>query len=217
MAVAQHAEPDLMPHDDDAAEQAHDDVQAGDDEAPLEPAIYTMGCGDLLREHLLRRLQHRRITHVVDLRSAPFEFSRRDLMPPALHSFLAEHDIKYLYLGDSLGDRPEDVSVYLQGGAQIDYLRCRERAWAQAALDRLMRAHDLGFRLMLLGREADPCRCMRARLVGRMLLERGVSPRHITAFDSLMTQAQVLRVITRIWREDPTLSWIPRATRTRSR
>ena len=178
------------------------------DSPPQRGVIYTLGCGELLPEHLCRRLMSLDVSFVVDVRSAPFEISRPDLYPSALKGLLEAQEIRVVSMSDTLGDRPEDVSVYVQGGKHIDYQRCRQRPWFQRGVERLHKAYSLGLRVCVLGREPDPCKSHLARAIGEALWElHGVELKHLTASGPLLCQHEVRRIVVGQWGQPMHLSW----------
>lgn len=141
-------------------------------------AVYTLGVGDLYLIHLLRWLDAREITHVYDVRSPPYEFSRPELFPQELAIALKAHEMTYMELSDGLGDRPRDISLH-RPDHRLDYRRYLKRRTAQEHLSRIELAWSIGRRVCILGREADPVRSHHARLIGQGLYERQIIARHI--------------------------------------
>jgi len=157
-------------------------------------AIYTLGIGDLFVENLARWLEAREVEYLIDIRSPPYRIDRPELEPGALSKLLKARETKYLNLNKQLGDRPKDIA--LRSGGLIDYRRYRARAYAREGLERIEKAWELGARICVLGREADPVISHRARLIGQELHERGYTIRHLTHQGSrLMTHAELLRVL----------------------
>lgn len=169
-------------------------------------AIYTLGCGEMLPEHICRRLESLDVEYIVEVRSKPFAIDRPDLYPSHLQTLFEERAFKYLDMSAQLGDRPEDLSVYARGGQRVDYQKCRQRSWAMEGIQRLHKAYTLGLRLCLLGRQPDPCKSHLARFIGEALWdEHQIESRHLTAGGSWMSQADVRQQLAR-WNELISLS-----------
>lgn len=157
-------------------------------------SIYTIGHGNRTVEDLIRLLQQHRIAYLIDVRSQPYsryqpEFSQKDL-----ESHLNAHGIRYVFMGDSLGGRPDAPECYTDG--KVNYELLREQDFYQAGLERLENAwrQDLG--VMLLCSEQKPENCHRSKLIGRSLVTRGIPVAHIDENDALLSQQDVrLRVI----------------------
>lgn len=158
-------------------------------------AIYTLGVGDYFLDNIARVIESREVEYVIDVRSPPHSFLREELFPDVLEPYLFARGTRYLNLSDKLGDRPSDVSLLGHGGV-IDYQRYRQRDQAQLGLDRIEAAWKMGCRVCVLGREPDPVRSHRARLVGHGLYERGLRVRHLLhQGGKLMTHEELLQFV----------------------
>lgn len=149
--------------------------------------VFTIGAGDLSLEHLSRRIEYRDISYVIDVRTRPVA-----LYSPqheALDAHLGERGIRYVDLSESLGDRPRDVSVFVQG--ELDPARFWSRPWAQEGLTRLFNAYQQGLRIAILDRDDDLLSSHRARCLGAWLWRQDIEPRHITRFDNELSQLGV--------------------------
>src|SRR6185503_16806022 len=112
------------------------------------------------------RLKAHGVNALVDVRSVPMSrrfpwFSARPLAD-RLHS----QGIAYVAMGDVLGGRPADRSLYCEGIA--DYETMAETEEFRAGLDR-MRADMRKRRICLMCAEREPLDCHRCLLVGRAL------------------------------------------------
>lgn len=172
------------------------------------PAIYTLGTGDMLLEHISRRCECLGVEYIIDLRSPPYDFGRKDLWPKPLHDYLAEREIRYVNMHQSLGDRPDDISVYVQSGRRIDYRKCYDRQWAQQGLQRILNAYELDLRICLLDREADPRKSHRARFIGPWLAQQNIPVRHLATSGTWLTQREVEHMIESVWTQKTHLSWV---------
>lgn len=174
--------------------------------SPTAGVIYTIGVGELLAEHLCRRLESLEVEFVIDVRSPPFSIDRPDLYPSQLERVFTEHELRYVNMSDQLGDRPKDVSVYTRGGQRVDYRKCRQRDWAKEGLSRLLKAYQLGLRICLLGRHPDPCHSHVARFIGEAIWdEHQIEARHLMASGSWSTQNDIRQLLAR-WGQELHLS-----------
>ena len=114
---------------------------------------------------------------LVDVRSnpvsrfAPFANLRR--LPPLLD----QEGVRHVAMGDSLGGKPSDRSLYDESGAP-DYGKIASTKAFRDGIEELLRlAEDSVVALMCA--EEDPARCHRRLLIGTALVERGVTLRHI--------------------------------------
>lgn len=136
-----------------------------------ERTIYTIGHSNLALDDFLARLRHAGIDTVVDVRSQPvsrysLHFDRRPLS-----ASLRDAGIRYSFMGESLGGRPQSTRYYdAEGYVRYDVLSASPEF--QDGIDRVMRAART-CQLALLCSEADPARCHRHLLIARVLADQG--------------------------------------------
>jgi uncharacterized protein (DUF488 family) len=94
--------------------------------------------------------------------------------------------IAYVALGDALGGRPRDPTLYCDGIA--DYEAMAKQPEFRAGLDRVV-DETVRHRVCLLCSERDPLDCHRCLLVGRALAGRGLAPGHIRGDGSIEPHA----------------------------
>lgn len=123
---------------------------------------------DLLRKH--------GITAVADVRSAPYSRFNPQFNRETLAEALAAAGIRYVFLGEELGARSKDPSCYDNG--RVRYQRLATTEAFKEGLDRVVRGAG-EYRIALMCAEKDPLECHRTLLVGRALVERGISVQHI--------------------------------------
>ncbi|HAJ38661.1 MAG TPA: hypothetical protein DCL15_23590, partial [Chloroflexi bacterium] len=99
------------------------------------PPIYTIGYGDRDLDRFIAVLEANAIAYLLDVRSAPYSRFKPEFSKEALAKALAEHGIRYVYLGDKLGGRPDDPTCYVDG--RVDYDKVRERSFFQAGVERI--------------------------------------------------------------------------------
>ncbi len=160
--------------------------------------IHTIGHSNLTLAQFLERLQAAGIETVVDVRSQPISRYTPHFNRPELSAALREAGIRYAFMGDTLGGRPESPRYYDDGG-HVRYDLWSASAAFQDGIEKLERA-AARYRLTLLCSEADPAACHRHLLIARVLLNRGWSAariRHIgaggtiTPEDALQPQAEM--------------------------
>jgi len=156
-------------------------------------AVLSIGYGDRPWNDFMQRLRSQNVAFVVDVRSRPRsrqpEFNRE-----ALDILLAGISVRYLFMGDALGGRPDDLTVYVDG--KVDYERCKQRSEFQTGLDRIVAAYEGGYRVAVMCSELDPERCHRSKLIGEALKKRHVPLSHIDRDGSITSQEEVIKRIT---------------------
>jgi uncharacterized protein (DUF488 family) len=151
--------------------------------------VLTIGHSNHSLKTFLGLLEQHRIEIVIDVRSYPCSgyashFDKDDIQQP-----LRAQGIRYLFLGDALGGRPDGRQVYdSQGHVLYDRVAATERF--QAGIERLLRG-AAACRLVVLCGEEDPTGCHRRLLVGRVLAERGVRVLHIRSDGRVQTEQEV--------------------------
>jgi uncharacterized protein (DUF488 family) len=144
------------------------------------PTIYSIGHSDHELEAFIALLRRHGITTVVDVRSQPYsrwvpQFNRETLTRTAEAAGLT-----YIFMGDTLGGRPSDPSLYDSEEAEgrSDYERMAATATFQAGLERLLELGCDGTVAMMCS-EGDHRRCHRNLLITPNLLVRDARVLHI--------------------------------------
>ena len=148
--------------------------------------LLTIGHSNLSAERFMALLASAGVTAVADVRSVPFSRWCPWFSGKALAERLAGGRIAYIALGEALGGRPRDSTLYREGIA--DYEAMAARPEFAAGLARVMdaTAHQ---RVCLLCAEREPLDCHRCLLVGRALCERGMTLGHIRPDGSIEPHA----------------------------
>ena len=125
---------------------------------------------------------------LVDARSRPYSryaphFNARDI-----EATLLDDGIEYLFLGLELGGRPEGEEFYDAEG-RVNYALVER---SQRFLDGIHKLEKeiRSRRVALLCSEEDPAGCHRRLLVGWVLVERGITVRHIRGDGSVQTEGE---------------------------
>lgn len=151
--------------------------------------VYTVGHSAHSYEKFASLLAAYQIDVVVDTRSAPYSRFAPQFDREILQRALGKSGIRYLFLGDSLGGRPEN-SAYYDAQGHVLYSRITKDAAFVSGIERLERG-IAEFRVATMCGEEDPAHCHRRLLVGRVLVERGHELLHIRADARLETDADV--------------------------
>ena len=86
----------------------------------MDKQIYTIGHGNRKSEDFLTLLKHYEIQYLIDVRSQPYSKFNPQYNQNELKFFLERNNIKYIFMGDSIGGRPDDKSCYDFEG-KVDY------------------------------------------------------------------------------------------------
>ncbi len=156
--------------------------------------IYTIGYGARTVNQLLDVLRAHQIAFVIDVRSAPYSRYKPDFNKDALQREIQTHQIRYTYMGDTLGGRPNDPSCYTDG--KVDYDKIKQKEFYQQGIRRLEQAYAQQLRVVLLCSEGKPENCHRSKLIGETLTGLGITVMHIDENEQLVDQAAVLARLT---------------------
>jgi uncharacterized protein (DUF488 family) len=157
--------------------------------------LYTIGYGARAIEQFLDALQRYDVAYLIDVRSSPYSRFKPDFSRQPLEAHLRRAGIRYVYLGDALGGRPDDQSCYHSDG-KVDYAKVAERDFYRTGIDRLVSAHEQGLAVAIMCSEGKPENCHRSKLIGKTLAGRGIPVAHIDENDELIGQDEVLLRLT---------------------
>jgi uncharacterized protein (DUF488 family) len=154
-----------------------------------QPILFTIGHSNHELERLLELLQQHAIEILADVRSQPWSrYSPQFNAEPLKHALRAS-GIKYLFLGDQLGGRPEGPEFYDEAGYVL-YHRIAEAPWFIDGIERL-RGGIRKARVALMCSEEDPSTCHRFLLVSRVMSSHDVNIQHIRGDGQLQSEEEL--------------------------
>jgi hypothetical protein len=153
--------------------------------------LMTFGYGARSCGEMLALLARYGIGYVIDVRSVPWSRYRPEFSQDQLAASLRAYDVRYVFMGDELGGRPEDPACYDDEG-RVDYRACAQQPAFRAGIGRLRDAWVSGHSVALMCSEGRPEDCHRTKLVSAALVETGVDVRHIDEQGELRTHDEVL-------------------------
>ncbi len=151
--------------------------------------IYTIGYGNRSIDEFMALLRRYEIHHLVDLRSQPYSRFHPEFSQVALEAMLKRQHIRYIFLGEQLGGRPQDTTCYVNG--KVDYALLRERSFYRQGIQRLHTAWEKQARMVLMCSEQKPQECHRSKLIGNTLSQMGIVVVHIDESGKPKSQEQV--------------------------
>ena len=152
--------------------------------------IYTIGYGARDLPALLAVLKQHAIAYLIDVRTAPYSRFKPEFSKEALEKALVARGIRYVFMGDSLGGRPDDPACYVDG--KVDYAAVAQTAAYRTGIARVRAAFQQQQRVVLMCSEGKPETCHRSKLIGKTLDEEGIPVAHIDETDTLRTQAEII-------------------------
>ena len=129
--------------------------------------IHTIGYGAREINNLLRILQTHQIKYLLDVRSHPYSSYKPAFSQAPLKEALDANGIRYVFMGDALGGKPDDESCYTD--SEVDYEKLAEKLFYQNGIKRLHKASEQGQRVVLMCSEGKPENCHRTNLIGKTL------------------------------------------------
>ena len=149
--------------------------------------IHTIGHSNHTTAAFVDLLSRHEITLVVDVRSQPYSRWAHQFNRETLARDLQDAGIAYQFMGDALGGRPADPTLYDPDQERPDYQRVEQTPVYQAGIDQLLDLARPPFPPKLGGlrgvavmcSEGDHRRCHRHLLITQTLLGRGVRVLHI--------------------------------------
>lgn len=149
-------------------------------------AVFTIGHSNLPLEDYLHLLVTHGIKRVSDVRSRPGSYRFPQFNRETLEEVLRDSGLRYEFLGETLGGRPEDPKAYFADGRVNYEVRRRARDF-QAEIDRVV-AMSAEQKVVLMCAEEDPLQCHRFLMICPALVESGVAPMHIRRDGRLESQ-----------------------------
>lgn len=156
--------------------------------------IYTIGYGARALDEFIAAIKAYDIAYVLDVRTAPYSRFKPEFSKSQIERALYQHGIHYLFMGDTLGGKPDDPDCYVDG--KVAYERVKQKDFYRQGIGRVQKALEQGRRVMLMCSEGKPELCHRSKLIGETLTEIGILLYHIDENDEPKTQAEVIDRIT---------------------
>ena len=156
--------------------------------------LYTIGHGTRPIAELINLIKSFGVEYLADVRSRPYSKYNPQYNRESLFTALEKEGIRYVYLGDELGGRPDDPACYDSRG-KIDYAFVRRQTFFRKGLERLKVAQSKELKVVLLCSESKPQQCHRSRLIGRALIEEGLTLRHIDEKGIVKDQHELFRTV----------------------
>ena len=151
--------------------------------------IFTVGYSKYGIDSFFSLLRDNGIHRVLDVRSTPYSY-QREFDSKYLPGVLRSSGVEYHFKGDTLGGRPSDPSVYVNG--QVDYFLLAETDKFQFALLDVINQANEGIVQVLVCVESDPSECHRSLLIAEQLYRSGIEVIHLLTNGQTETHIQML-------------------------
>ncbi|MYF99861.1 DUF488 domain-containing protein [Candidatus Poribacteria bacterium] len=156
--------------------------------------IYTIGYGSRSMVEFIETLHQYNIAYLIDVRSVPHSGYKKEFSKKPLAKELEQHGIRYVFMGDLLGGKPDDESCYVNG--MVDYEKVKRTELFQRGIERIHAAFSQQQSVALMCAEEKPEHCHRTKLVCATLTDQDLPIVHIDENNEPMTQEQIIDRIT---------------------
>ena len=157
--------------------------------------ILTIGYGARSMPEFLEALRAAEVEYLVDVRSAPYSRFKPEFSKRALAAELEAHGIRYVFMGDALGGKPDDPELRDAAG-RVDYDRVRLSPAFCAGLERLEAGWEGNRRIALMCAEGRPQECHRTKLIAEELVANGMPVAHIDERGATRSHAEIIAIVT---------------------
>jgi uncharacterized protein (DUF488 family) len=151
--------------------------------------LFTVGHSNHSIKTFIELLQKHEITALADVRSRPYSRYLPHFCQAQLKDYLEADKIRYVFLGQELGARPEDQSCYVDGKAL--YERIAATDLFTEGIRRILKGVKSRHRIALMCAEKDPLTCHRAILVCKNLKEYDLDIQHIKSNSELESHGEL--------------------------
>lgn len=164
---------------------------------PVNSSLYSIGHGQKTQEEFLAELKSFDIHFLVDVRTSPYSKWGPQFNQGIIENWLQKEKIRYIYMGDYIGGRPQNDICYDEDG-YFDYHKMAEELSFKTGLHRLVDANSKNCRVAIMCSESDPSECHRSKLIGRELyFVHQISMNHIVAVNKTIRQEEIMKTLTK--------------------
>lgn len=151
--------------------------------------LYTIGHSNVEPDQFIGRLNQFNIEMLVDVRSKPYSQYVPYFNREKIEYLCKNNGIKYLFLGNLLGGKPQDESI-TDKETKISYDLLAQKDYFLAGIDTLL---DLinSYRICLMCSEGEPEKCHRSLLLAPVLEKRGIEVLHILPDETALNSEQL--------------------------
>lgn len=162
--------------------------------------IYSIGHGHKTIEEFINELHVVEIKYLIDVRTNPYSKWAAHFNQGLIENWLKDSGVRYIYMGDSIGGKPQSDSCYDEEGF-IDYRKMADTYQFQKGIDRLVVANEKKIPVAIMCTETDPSLCHRSKLIGRELyFTHNIEISHITEAGKHVLQSTIMTDLTKgVW------------------
>ena len=160
--------------------------------------IFTIGYGGRETDDFIALLNRYEIDTLVDVRSQPYSRYAPDFSRERLAKILSRNGIRYQFMGESLGGRPNDNDCYTYSPQRkkqlLDARKCESKDFYRNGISQLRRALADGSRIVIMCSELEPHECHRGYVLGKTLDSDDTAVVHIGRYGEALSQSQIQEI-----------------------
>jgi uncharacterized protein (DUF488 family) len=165
--------------------------------------IYTIGHSNQSLERFLEIISSLEIDLIADVRTAPASKMFPHFNRVELERNMKKHHINYVYLGEALGGRSDNLDDYYEG--QIVYSKLAQKANYINGIRWLIENSNTS-KIMLMCSEKEPLNCHRTLLISQSLTKNDAKVSHILSDGILESHEEALSRLLKLYKlDEPTL------------
>jgi uncharacterized protein (DUF488 family) len=165
----------------------------------MDKAIFTIGHSNLDISDFINLLLANKIELVVDVRSAPYSKLYPHFNRNPLEISLTKNSIKYIFLGDSVGGRSNNIKDYSKG--RVMYKKIAEKKEYISSINTIIQ-NSSKYKIVLMCSEKEPLECHRTLLISRSIEAHMVKILHIHRDGQIESQSEGIQRLLKIWKLD---------------
>jgi uncharacterized protein (DUF488 family) len=165
----------------------------------MDKAIFTIGHSNLDISDFINLLLANKIELVVDVRSAPYSKLYPHFNRNPLEVSLTKNSIKYIFLGDSVGGRSNNIKDYSKG--RVMYKKIAEKKEYISSINTIIQ-NSSKYKIVLMCSEKEPLECHRTLLISRSIETHMVKILHIHREGQIESQSEAIQRLLKIWKLD---------------
>ena len=157
----------------------------------MDASILTIGHSNLALEDFEANLERNEVRTLVDVRSMPQSRYVPHFNRDRLERTLRRKDIRYAFMGDTMGGRPAQHWLYDEQG-RVRYDRVAGENGFRQALGELQRLALESTAIIIMCAEGDPLSCHRTLLVAHELNRAGAAVEHVMTDGSVISHDRLM-------------------------
>jgi len=139
--------------------------------------IYTIGHGNRTKDCFLQLLNQYNIKLLIDVRTFPYSRYNPQFRRKQLEADLNSVGIKYLFIGEALGGRPNRPELYKND--KLDYAAVKQTTLFKSGIAKVTDLLKKKIKVTLMCSESNPNDCHRKHLLANEFIKEGLIIWHI--------------------------------------